>query len=312
MKLPPLNVLLFDEKYARSNCYISQILETLENDFRVNRIYIHKRNSFKKLISSPYPVLSLLQARILLQKRLEILSLIESSKILIYDQDPWESFIDTGSIKGSYEEFIKVLNVDSFLVTSKWWAKNIRAFGFPVEYVQMGVLKRLHSKNVDFGSRKVPIFFQGTLHDYRKDFFGKLTLDNVDVDIRHSEKYSKFLKNLRKAKIFLHISPQNWKINNQLVYSNCCWIKDLEAVSQGCISIRNRDDEYYLQEIDRIPAIETFVNPVEIKDILHRIDAISLKEIKGIIEESKFFVSENMNWKQIVNIVRDHAEPKYF
>ena len=308
MKKPVINVLLSNSKYAKTNCYISQILEKLDSEYALNRIYLENNGFSSKFCRSPFPVFSLLQARILFKERFYINKLVKSSEIIIYDQDPWESIIDSGSIKDSYAKLLCDLNVKSFFVTSKWWANKVRTLGFPVEYVQMGVLERYHHNVFDYHSRRIPLFFQGTLHEYRKLFFQYLEEDNIRVNIKTSAKYTKFISNLRKAKIFIHTSPKDWRLDNQAIASNCCWIKDLEAVSQGCISIRNIDEEYLLQEIDKIPAIRTFNDYRGVRDVLGSIDSMTLDEIKEITNYSKFYVSKNMNWDQIVWLVNSYEQ----
>lgn len=304
-KLPLLNVILSDTNYAKHNCYISQILEKLQTKFEVNRIFVNSRLPLSRLKVSDFPTLSLLQMRTLHRKRAEINKLLKSKEILIYDQDPWESFMDEGSIKGAYLHLANELNVRSFLTTSKWWTNHIKKLGFDVDYVQMGVLDRYCYKSFDFVEREFPVFFQGTLHEYREDFFQDLQIRNIDVEILPSANYQVFISNLRRAKIFLHISPSNWKLNGGIIQSNCCWIKDLEAVSQGCLSIRNIDEEYTLQGIDSIPAIKTFRNIDQVKILIESINEMSSKEVKEITEYSRNYVVENMNWNQIVLKIRE-------
>ena len=305
VRRPILNVLVSGYRYAKTNCYISQILESLDNVFKVNKIFFDSNFNFKTFKLSKFPTLSLLQVRVLLRMRLEVNSFIKSGELLIYDQDPWESFMDTGTIKGAYDVLASDLNVKRFLVTSQWWVNRINSLGFQTDFIQMGILNRYHYNIFDYPRRHFPIFFQGTIHPYRRDFFNQMAKLGIDVTLMESSKYQTFLSNLRNSRIFLHTSPSNWSINGEKVSANCCWIKDLEAVSQGCISIRNIDEEYSFQKINQIPAIQTYDSRSKIPSIVEEIDSLSDQEIRNITEESRSFVYENMNWHQLVSKIAE-------
>ena len=292
-----LFVFILNKRYAKNNCYISQILESLTFYFDVKLLELHKLKYYD-LRSSPFPVLCLLQMRLLLSNIDEIARFYGSKEILVYDQDPWESFIDEGSIKNAYRIVYDQLNVSCFLNTSLWWTNFINDKNFPSRFIQMGVLPRLCTVGNDWNTRSNRIFFQGTLHPYRYAFFNKLEKLGLPLFLDKSVRYQKFLKNLRSERFFVHIGAE-WLIDETITQSNCCWIKDIEAASQGCFSIRNIDDEYRSSNIKDLSMVFPYDDLHEIPEIINRINVMPDAERDQLIKNDFNLIKTTFNWNTL-------------
>jgi hypothetical protein len=248
------------------------------------------------------PVISLLQMRHLVARREKIKRFLMENPVTVYDQDPWESFIDDGSLNGSYKLVTESLNVKSFWNTSKWWTNFVVSEGFDSTFVQMGIAPKYITQGLAWDRRASAPFFQGSLHPYRINFFNDLNKIGVNVNLKESVNYKGFLKNLRSEKFFLHTSHPGWEISGKAYCVNCCWIKDIEAASQGCFSIRNIDEEYLDAKIDRIPSITTYKSINEIPTLIDEIENLSSIEINQIINKSLAVIRSSFSWTQLIDL----------
>ena len=298
----PITVLVYDRKYAKNNCYISQIIGMLNQHFDVRLFSLKSITETGKVYGGHSPVLSLLQMRHLVTNREKISKFLADKPLTVYDQDPWESFIDEGSLNGSYKIISESLNVKSFWNTSKWWTNFVEGQGFISNFVQMGISPKYITRGLRWEKRKSIPFFQGTLHQYRRDFFHGINDLGISTNLKESVNYQAFLKNLRSQKYFIHTSHPGWSIYGTTYCVNCCWIKDIEAASQGCFSIRNIDAEYLDAEINRIPSIITYESINDIPKLIAKIENMSSIEIDQIIHKSLDVIRSNFSWNQLVNL----------
>ena len=302
LKHQPISILVYDRKYARNNCYISQIIDVLNEHFDVELFSLRSMTEKRREYRKKSPIISLLQMRHLVTKRGEIARFLADNPLIVYDQDPWESFIDEGSLNGSYKVIADSMNVKSFWNTSKWWTNFVQSEGFNSTFVQMGIVPKFITRGLKWDKRSSTPFFQGSLHPYRKDFFNNVNDIGINVNLLSSVEYKVFLRNLRSQKFFLHTSHPGWKIYGQAYCVNCCWIKDIEAASQGCFSIRNIDKEYSDAKIDRIPSILTYNHINEIPDLISKIQSLSPVAVDQIIDNSLEVISSSFSWNQIVDL----------
>ena len=301
LKRQPISILCYDRKYAKNNCYISQIIGILNEHFDVKLFSLKSITEKSRVYRKGSPVISLLQMRHLVTKSEQITRFLMDSPLTVYDQDPWESFIDEGSINGSYKIITESMNVKGFWNTSKWWTNFVEGEGFNSTFVQMGIAPKYITRGLEWNKRDSTPFFQGSLHEYRINFFNDINDIGLDVNLRKSTNYKKFLKNLRSQRFFLHTSHPGWEIYGKTYCVNCCWIKDIEAASQGCFSIRNIDAEYADTKIDRIPSIITYKSINEIPNLINKIENLSSIEINQITNKSLDAIRSNYSWNQLID-----------
>ncbi len=296
---PRLDVLVLNREYRQNNCYISQIANMLEDVFSVHYHYLReiRAKPFFFSLKSQF-VLSLLQIRILKQYIEEVRRFVNHAPVVIYDQDPWESFIDEGTTLGSYEALTSKLNIRRFFVTSIWWSNFLDSRGFNSQFIQMGISSNFLPTELDLEKRRHELLFQGTLHPYRASFFKECKSIGLDVTVLESTSYSTYLSNLREASFHIHVGHPKWSIGNSFHDPNCCWIKDLEAVSQGCISLRNFETEYHSLELHKIPAIATWKTIDEIPEIIDEIKRDPQLH-RQKVSESVNIIKNSFNWKQM-------------
>jgi hypothetical protein len=82
------------------------------------------------------------------------------------------------------------------------------------------------------------------------------------------------------------------------------WIKDVEAASQGCFSIRNRGEGYssYIDEFPKDSAGKTLIRVYEdindIPSIIKSIDELDPDERKNLIEQTVSYIQKADRWQE--------------
>lgn len=263
---------LVDSKpYAYGNCWQHQIIESLQErcDLHVIELNSLEKHDWRQFDA----VLSTLKLRTLVRELDRIKNSLAKVSLLIYEQDPWEAFIDTGGYRGAYQRIFANLQVTSFLTTSQHWSKHIRQLGMPSSFIKMWML----SKYCDYqpwSSRPIKLGFMGTLHPYRARFFERLKLAGIDVDVRPSSSYADWLTMLSQTQFFIHNEDENvWSIDGSPIIKNCCWAKEIEVASRGCFAIRQWEPECEAYHVSQIPSIVTYINEVEIPSLIQRISS---------------------------------------
>jgi hypothetical protein len=193
--------------------------------------------------------------------------------LLIYEQDPWEAFIDTGGYRGAYQRIFANLQVTSFLTTSQHWSKHIKQLGMPSSFIKMWMLSR-YCDCQPWSTRPIKLGFMGTLHPYRARFFERLKLAGIDVYVRPSSSYADWLTMLSQTQFFIHNEDENaWSIDGSPIIKNCCWAKEIEVASRGCFAIRQWEPECEAYHVSQIPSIVTYVNEAEIPSLIQQISS---------------------------------------
>lgn len=239
-----LLVLVDSLEYARSNCYIHQLLTTLERNVDATVIPMTDVIFCRKSPKDYDVVLSCLKLRTIARSCFEVEKFMAGMPLYVYDQDPWECFSDQATYPGSYQYIAKRLNVKSFLNTSKWWSDHINSKGLPSKFVTMWMLPEYCSSDPKWSTRKVDVGFCGQLHPYRRELFESLQKAGISVQHFPSGDYAHYLNTLSQMKIFVHSEMVDWSVDGiKLPGPNALWIKDIEATARGCLSIRNYDDD---------------------------------------------------------------------
>ena len=303
----PRLVLLADSKaYLLANCYQSQLLETLQARFQVKILSARRlRAGIGIRLKQDDLVLSVLKLRTLNTLLPSLQKVLENHPLFLYEQDPWENFMDSSPCKGTYQRVTAELNVVNFLNTSQWWSDWIRQHGMPSRFVRMGMLPSYCEVGKPWQDRPIGLGFQGSLHPHRKVFFDYLATQGCKVTFLTSVPYDQFLIRLWDMQIYIHTEDDPWTIDGKVYHRNALWIKDTEAAARGCFAIRDHEDESAAYGIDELPTIFTFKDKSEVPDLLETIRAMPLTEKNERMHDSANRMRQRDDWHTVIKAMLD-------
>jgi hypothetical protein len=285
--------------YVKNNCWQHQIIESLSQQCELQLVELKSMGGVD--FSSADAILSTLKLRTIDREATRIKSIIGSLPIFVYDQDPWEAFVDGASFHGAYQKISKHLNVKSFLNTSDSWVEYVKSRGFPSKLVRMWVLPRYCDEGIEWSQRPIDVGFMGTLHQYRKNFFDQLRVDfGIKVQVSPPGDYQAWLDSLSKTKFFIHNEDdKNWSINGEPIErNNCCWAKEIEVAARGCFVLRKWDPECQTYYSDKIPTILTFNDLKEIPKLINKIeDDLSVSSLAS--KQGVDFIRSRPAWQDL-------------
>lgn len=305
-------ILADSREYIRNNCFQSQLHESINShkkNLKIDYFYLNPQKLRKyemfKLKSKSYQfVLSTLRQRVLFDNISLIKKVVGDIPMKVYDQDPWNNYIDNSPTNGCYSLLQNNFQLLNLYVTSNYWANYIyKVDSIPSVFVKMGMLPRLCRIGASQVKRGKSVEFKGSLRPHREKAF-KIMHKSGQVVIINSEilKYSNYLKYLQNLAIFVHDESAYWICNGKKVSMGTgLWVKDIEVASQGCFSIRNYNEESKTYSIENIPLIKFYNDPSEAKNIVDGIFSLSTKEFSEIQQSSVQYISANDNWSETVN-----------
>lgn len=236
--------LIDSREYVRANCFQHQLLAHILGQRPVYRDVTVAELRAGAVCPEADVVLSTLRLRTLVRELEVVRRALGHAKVHVYDQDPWEAFVDGASCRGAYGRVAAALNVASFLVTSRWWARHVEAQGMPARFVRMWPLPEYCDPATPWQGRPIEVGFKGTLHPHRRASVERLARMGVNVTVLPPGPYDKFLRDLSRMRFFFHDeSGEGWRIDGMPIDRNCVWIKEVEAMARGCLAIRVDDDE---------------------------------------------------------------------
>jgi hypothetical protein len=286
--------------YIASNCFQHQILKTFKKEFDQLQCVDLKTVLSAKDYNLDYcdKIFCSMKARTVFGNIEAISRFLNGREVILYDQDPWEGFVDDGPYKGSYQRALQHLNVKSFFITSKWWADYVHEqTGGNTTFVQMGVLPE-YCRWIPWEYRKVEIGFKGKLHPHRKRFFDDIAKHGINVAVdTHPSDYKKFLDAVAHYGIYIHSEERTFTVNGKDIPYNGVWIKEVEAASQGCFVLRDYEDESKAYGANEIPTIDTFTSTEEAVEKVMRILAISDNEKNDMTLDAVGQIRNQHSWK---------------
>lgn len=289
--------------YAKKNCFQHQLLNTLSSiqyveTKQLNEVLGHN-------LSRKYDlVVSCLKQRTLKAMSPQLQMSLADTPVVVYDQDPWESFRDVSLNRSAYNIIINHLNVKTFAVTTKWWSDFIRNQGMPSIFVKMWVLPEYCQSEPLFTDRSITTGFIGTVHPHRKKLFDELETLGTNVIVQSGGmNYKGYLESLSRMQCFIH--SEDSSINacgRQTNLGVGLWIKDVEAAARGCFSIRNRgsDSETYL---DGIKTVMLYDDPSEVPALIEQIQSMDPEKRQSLIDETVQFIKSVDNWQETVQLL---------
>ncbi|MFA4994048.1 MAG: hypothetical protein WC521_01945 [Bdellovibrionales bacterium] len=304
MKKKTLLMLVDDRRYIRANCYQRQLAEVLESEYDVRMISLREIKYLPWANPKKYDrVLSVLRLRTLNDNLDVVARFLKDTRLHIYEQDIWYSYMDDSPWKGAYGRIHSRLNVASFLVTTKWWTDFAAQRGIPAQFVRMGMLPRYCEMGPAWEDRPIPLGFQGTVHPHRKAFYDALEGMGFPVDVLKSVPYEGYLENLHKMRIYIHTEEAPWRVNGQIIPRNALWIKDTEVAARGTFAIRDYEEESKAYGISELPTIYTYRKVSDIPSMIDEINHMSPKARAERMRASVETMRKRNDWMTVVRAI---------
>lgn len=292
-------------EYANSNCFQHQLTRALQHQPNIRTV------SLDAVASLPYTfdrVACCLKQRTL-HKHAEGLSRwLGRVPVICYDQDPWEAFREGSPYKGTYENVMKHLNVEAFAVTTQLWAGFLTHRSIPSTFVSMWVMPEYCDKGPTYEDRPVKLGFIGTLHPYRQALVDELESKHgllVNVQSGNTLPYPQYLKALQNIQVFIHGEDFPMVVDQGAMnLSDGLWIKDIEAASQGCFSIRNHgagSGSYFSGfpvASDGLGLLRTYRDVSDVPRILEGIERMDEAERQDLIDRTVHYIRLSDRWQE--------------
>jgi len=307
-------VLADSKKYIKSNCFQKQLHESIKEhvrNFEIEYFYLEPKNLqsikiFKNRSKSYSFVLSTLRQRVLFNNIYLIKKLVGETTLKVYDQDPWNNYIDNSATYDCYNLLNNNFKLLNLFVTSDYWANYIsRNDKLPSTFVKMGMLPKFCNVGLTQHMRTKSVEFRGSLYPHRTEAFNIMRKNGQPIGINSRLlKYPDYLKYLRQLAIFVHDESGYWTCRGEKIsMSTGMWVKDIEVASQGCFSLRNYHEDSLTYSIEKIPLIKFYNNPNEVKNIVEEIFSLSSEQSNNIQSTSVQYIMNNNNWKETTNVI---------
>ncbi|MFZ4808753.1 MAG: hypothetical protein ACOYLQ_15975 [Hyphomicrobiaceae bacterium] len=295
-------MLLVDSReYIHSNCYQKQLKATLELHYDVRMVSLRDIRWLPWTNGGRYDlVLSVLKLRTLDMHLERIASYLAGRRLYIYEQDPWQAFMDSSPYRGAYQRIAARLDVAAFLLTSSWWRSYVTELGLPAKFVRMGMLPVYCDPGPDWDAREIRLGFQGTLHPHRKDFYAAVELKGLRTEVLPPTAYDDYLKNLHRMRFFIHTEDAPWTVDGRAIPRNALWIKETEVAARGTFAIRDHEEESAAYGIAELPTVRTFKNLEEIPDIVAGIESLSPSVRRDMMVSSAETMRRRDDWMTVV------------
>ncbi|MCZ8313249.1 MAG: hypothetical protein O9320_20590 [Magnetospirillum sp.] len=276
--------LVDSERYVRENCFQSQLLNGFMycGDLDILQAQPELRFRLSALRRSPAEydaVVCVLRQRTAFAMMRQLADFLGAAKVAVYDQDPWESFIDGSPTKGFYRLLNDSLNAEVF-VTSRWWADRISKSGIDAHFVRMGMEPRWCDAGPAIEMRPVELGFKGHLHPHREAVFVALANEGMKVDIAKDRlNYAGYMSYLHNVQVFTHDESAPWICDGEEISrSTGMWIKDIETAARGTFTLRNWHPEAVSYGLNDIPNILFYADPREAPDKMAEFRRMSIEQ----------------------------------
>lgn len=288
-------------EYVRSNCYQRQLLDGLERACAGGLVTIPVgvlgSAEAQKLLPTADRIVSCMRQRTLDQRRNEVSRAIGDRLLVVYDQDPWEAFRQGSSCVGAYSRICAALNVDRFAVTTMSWVPRLQRLGFKSSFVPMGILPGVCSNSPTPAERPTLVGFVGAMHPYRVALFERLERAGIHVDlVPGGLTHDAYLAALSRIAVFVHRETLTFDVaGEQVDLAEGLWVKDIEAMGRGCISVRNHDDH----ADEHMPRDAMTRNLRMYRDLDHAVEVVKIA-VNDIARRD-----HAMETSECVNLIRD-------
>lgn len=231
-------------QYISSNCFQHQLLDGLRRSCTLTTVEL--ATALDRGVPDSAEVISCLKLRTLDRQLSGVSRVLGTRSVVVYDQDPWESFKQSGACRGAYARIVGSLNVRTFAVTTHAWEARLGRLGLPATFVRMGMLPRYCDASPVWSERDIDVGFIGQLHPYRVELFESLRTAGLNVQVISGGDYRQYLETLSRIKVFVHREAGEYDVAGETVqYAEGLWAKDVEACARGCVSVRNWHPDAY-------------------------------------------------------------------
>tara|TARA_B100000035_G_scaffold315483_1_gene336934 strand:- start:17851 stop:18792 length:942 start_codon:yes stop_codon:yes gene_type:complete len=296
--------------YIRSTPYQNQLFISLQKicELKIVDLNFMKRAKSVKNLGSYDEILVCLKLRTIKRNISLISSFLEGEPFRVYEQDPWENYMDNGDWKGTYQLLMNNSNVLFFANTSKTWADFGLEKGIPTKFVRMGIIPEFCNNDFNINEKQYDIGFIGRAHPYRKSMIDYINL-NTKYNFYYPLKerpfsHSGFLKEINKIKIYCHNESLEVLCDNKKMnLADGMWVKNIEAMAAGCFSLRNYSKDLHSYIDDSFQTFFTFNNFEEIEEIVDKILSINKKDSEKMIKETIENIIKKDYWKETAQIL---------
>lgn len=291
-----------DERYVRTNCYMHQLVATLEKQHNVTLLAMHDllRAGSSEALKRADSVVVLLQQRKVDTNLRSITNFLGATPIVVYDQDPWENFRDDSTSKGSYSRCMNELNVARFVVTSRFWARYMEQRGLPVRFERIWVLPEYCDVGKRYEERTHRNSFVGSMHAYRRPLFEAFVRAHTEVHIAPgSHGYVPFLNVLSDIGTYVYSADHSFTVDGvPMTMKSSLWAKDVEAMARGCFVVREADDEYTSFIDPEMRSWVHFRSPEEAHLALEKVASMDTDERHLRSREAVEYIRSSDCWRQ--------------
>jgi len=290
-------------EYVENNCFQHQLTKALQKIPGVRTV------ALSELASLPYTydrVVCCLKQRTLFKYAERLTEWIGPCPVVVYDQDPWQAYMDDSPFKGTYELARKHLNITSFALTTQLWADFLFHRNVPSMFVRMSVLPEYCDVGPKFEERSIPLGFIGTIHPHRKKLFDELDEMEIQVNVQmgNTLDYQRYLKALSNIRVFIHSEDSSIQVDGEeMNLRDGLWIKDVEAASRGCFSVRNAAGGY-LSYFDEFPQVDghrmvrMYKRVSDIPRILADIERMDPQMRQDLIHRTVDYIKRSDRWQE--------------
>lgn len=286
--------------YVSTNSFQHQLLKTLQQETDLLTVAV---DQLRNTAIDGRIVFICLKLRSTV-KHLELLyECIGDVPVYIWDQDPWESFMDEGSYRGSYKHIQSKLNVASFVNPSKYWSERASFEGSPSSFGKIWILpeycsiKPLEERSTDIG-------FMGQLHPFRKQTFERLRELSFEVETFPGSTYGAYLEKVSDMKFFVHYEPDRWHINGTIVPCHGLYGKTVEVMSRGTFCLRERCDESVYWNLRDNPLMIEFSSLEELVQNVNHIKSLDPEQIESKMKTGVEMIQADIGWKSVVEVLK--------
>jgi hypothetical protein len=285
--------------YVRANCFQHQLAASLNEVCNLVQIELRA-----VLNHDPQPfadgIISCLKQRTVDRHLVNLQRWLDGRPIVIYDQDPWQAYMDDSPYKGTYDRVIQALNVKTFALTTQWWVDFLHTRGLPSTFVRMWVLPQYCVSRSSYLDRTKLAGFVGSVHPRRQVLLAIIEGAGIKTSVLHSNSlsYDTFLHELSKLRCFIHNEDMPVFVDGQqLNFNTGMWVKDVEAASQGCFSIRGKGEgsETYL---DALGTVLLYDDISQTPDIINNIEKMDPNERQSLIDRTVEHIRQSNKWQE--------------
>lgn len=288
-------------EYATTNCFAHQLTRALQKQPRVVTVQLSELHNYPR----PEAVICRLKQRTLHRTVDQLRELLKDTPVNVFDQDPWQAFMDDSPYKGAYEKAAQRLNVRTFALTTRWWTEFLQQRGLPSTFVRMWVLPEYCSSQPTYADRAINAGFIGGLHPHRKQLFDQLEELGTQVNVMggNSLPYERYMQALSNIRVYVHSEDSPIVVDGKAMsLRDGFWARDVEVASRGCFAIRNRGKEHetYLEGIE---SVFLYDEPDDVPKLISDIETMDPNLRQDILDRSVEYIRQSDRWQETANVL---------